>query len=757
MLKNVNQWRLAGLSGLAVAALALTGCPPTPPNGDAGVDAGDGNQCPIKANGEPAAQCQKNIDCGGGEVCDKAEDDDLGCCIKVVCTADADCTAPEECNELSGLCGVPVCDPANPGAVCQPGDVCTLVNGASQCVSAAELPTPSSCQIDPNPVIAHAGKPVELHAVGFAQNGNLVPFAQFNFSADGSLGTIANSQLTGTCAGPAVCKGTVTAQDQTGSATCTSSVSVYPAVAAGSTRVVVVDQITNKPISGVKVAARIANALQEGTTDADGAFTFTGDATAVSAFPDAYQWQSVVQAGTNDVVLYTTPLADPTKVAGVKGKFNFDNVSTQGDIKVGLGGTSISSSFTDLNFSTIVGEIANYSVDIDGVTDGPTDAPLPSGLSLSVGSTTVKDDFVVFGDPGKRVLWALGGKVRLADLGPIISSVTASDDINVGQIFGAVLPFFVKFDHAVVSNLDLTLQNRPASLGEDVATPYASWPFKALDGTDGPAVDINTPLGLSTTYTLPTLPCAPGKGQAPNCADKAFVSGAVLLSGTFVPGVGLVPLGLTAGLDDFDDQDAQDLRDGKIDYAPGTAGNPNKGDSIIGYAPAHDGLEGNPLITIAIALDINSLSGGELGASLVSHVTNSYSGAGNTFPVGSFVENQGGTYSAGAGTFALSPVGNADFYRINLSDGDDTGDWNVYFGSNAGTITLSDLRPSSVTGRTGNADVQAFRLGTGYAGLKPASYKDVFEFNGTNLRDFVLYLGAFSSQACEAGSVCNAQ
>ena len=157
--------------------------------------------------------------------------------------------------------------------------------------------------------------------------------------------------------------------------------------------------------------------------------------------------------------------------------------------------------------------------------------------------------------------------------------------------------------------------------------PYSAWPFDELTGAN--AVNLNTLLGLSANYDVPTMPCSTGQGTSPNCTGNAFTSGAVLLSGVIVPGQGIVPLGLTAGLDDPDDQDGDDVVDGKLDYKGENS--PGKGKAIIDYAPPHDGLEGNINVTLALALDINALTEGSLAASSVVHITDRY-GSSNTFP-----------------------------------------------------------------------------------------------------------------------------
>ena len=102
--------------GLSIGALALMStlmaCPGPAAEGE--------------GEGEPEG-CSSDRDCGGGSICDKANDDDAipaaddpaGVCVKVVCFTDADCADPvnEKCDTRRGIC-VPrnLCDPGNPEA-----------------------------------------------------------------------------------------------------------------------------------------------------------------------------------------------------------------------------------------------------------------------------------------------------------------------------------------------------------------------------------------------------------------------------------------------------------------------------------------------------------------------------------------------------------------------------------------------------------------------------------------------------------------
>jgi hypothetical protein len=753
---------LFSLATIALSASLYVACTTGTTPTDAGDGDGDGDAPTCEADADP---CKRNIDCAAGAVCEKeigAGVDDWGCCKKVLCTADADCADNEICDIRRGLC-VPegLCDPGNPAEKCQPGQFCIYQEGAPLCVDAAALPQPDSCTVSPAVIFVRNGAEITLQATGSLDSGALVPNASFNYGTTGTIGAVGagTSVFTAACAGPAACTGTVTATS--GGATCSADVTVYPSIADG-LRVVLFDQGSGTPINGAPVVAKVSGALVEKTTNASGEALFTagevtGTVEAVSAFPTTHHWQTVLTPSTNDVAFYTSKLPDATKSAGVKGKFDFDDVSTQGDIKLGLSGISIKSSVVDLDFALLLGEIADYEVEIEGVTDGPQDVPLPSGLVIELGNTPIKPDFVALGDPGRRILWGLGGKVRLADIGPIISSVTASgEDVNIGSILSSVLPFFSKFDHAVVSGLELTEQTRPQPPGEDQPIPYANWPFQALEGAN--AVKLNTLLSQSANYTVPSLPCDPGAFNAGSCTGSAYQSGAILLTGVIVPGQGIVPLGLTAGLDDPDDQDNNDQVDGEID-STGTSA-PPKGQVILDYAPPHDGLEGNRYITIAIALDIDTLIEGSLAASTIVHVTDSFTTL-NAFENG-FVQQQGGTFNTAAKTFAMTPVGTADFYRLNLNGAegaaDEDGEWNVYFKTAPGAaIDLASLRPAGITGRDASLDVQAFTLGNGaLPAADTPSFDELIEFNGTSFdQNFVYYMSGWASMGCEAATTEN--
>lgn len=798
MMLSSHRWGV--LASLSVVAALAAACPPPPAGGDAGPEQ-------VCAGG--ARVCDNDRLCGGG-YCDKdgdgddvaAADDQYGCCVQLVCDSNDDCEENEKCDFRRGIC-IPrdLCDPAaeNGGRCdldgdgtpetdcCTAGQLCEYTGGVPTCVDSP--PSAAECFIaiggrpiatgagdtEENPGIAVAGQALRLAATATDADGKLVPHATFTWT-----GADATGAFTGTCAGPEVCEQTVTATS--GDATCNGVITVYPAHTAGTHRVVAIDAVTGLPVVGALATATIAGALQQETTDDDGLAEFAaGEATDVSVFSNDHQWQTVIDPP-EDLLIVTAPIPSGNDVAGIKGQFDFDAVHTVGDIKLGLSGTSISANITDLNFNNIIGEIADYNVEIEDVTDpGGQVVPLPSGLVLALGQEPIKGDYITFGNRGRNIAWALGGQVRLAEIGEIISSVAASDDVNVGNILGAVLPFFATFDHAVVSGgaLDhLTASARPCNDDDDCNDGVCVSGHCAASGTGQPTendepipydqwsfpeqtIRPDTLLAQSAVYDMPDLPCTPGGYNAGSCSavvadGSAYQSGAVLLTGVMVPGIGLVPLGLTAGLDDPDDQDTNDQRDGKLDYTGDNA--PDTGTALIDYAPPHDGLEGHPFVTLAIAIDIDALtdSGGDFGASVLLHVTPKYADT-NEF-AGEFLESQGGTFTAGAaGSFALAAKGAADFYSVNVDNGGDT-EWNVWFTDDATTFAPGDFHPDPAVAaaRFQHADVQAYRLGNGYAGVPvPTTFDQLFTFNGTNFDNMLYYMGAWSSESCKDNGVCD--
>ena len=171
---------------------------------------------------------------------------------------------------------------------------------------------------------------------------------------------VSGRTITTTCTLDHSCSYTVTASALVGEATCTATITVYPEVATEDFRIVALDAQNNKTL----IASRVVVQLRDGSLDAkntgtDGSYTWegkAGDVTAISLFDNDYHWQTVIAPDSNDIVVFTRPVPEPTKATGVKGRFNYDNVQSLGEVKMAIAGTPINGDLTALDFDLVLGE-----------------------------------------------------------------------------------------------------------------------------------------------------------------------------------------------------------------------------------------------------------------------------------------------------------------------------------------------------------------------------------------------------------------
>lgn len=733
-----------------LAAVFAVGCTDSTTGDSSTGGSGGNNQC---ANN--ARTCRVAQTCGGGFECRVPDAGGDGCCVKVICTADSDCTAPAKCNIQRGICAVDACDPAVPSS-CPAGTQCVNTSNAagevlSECVPVGNVPTPATCTFDVAQFSLRQGETRKLNLTGYSAAGAQLP--RSNAALTSSAMAVATVGTDGTVtavgAGEATISGAATTP-------CTATLKVYGTVPAADARAVVFDGRTGAPLAGVKVQLR----KNTGTpvvvdTNASGEATFTGGGPAadikdITAFPAGHTWVTYVAPGTNDVAFYTDPALPAGQVAGVNGTFNLDSAAPPvGDIKLGLAAFSIAGALSDLNLAGLIGKTVPTDVVIPSASINQMDVPLPSGVYLKFSSENIKTDVDMYVDgpctsaaPCKRVLWGLGGQVSLGKIGPIISGVAGGGgDINAASILTSVLPFFKKFYHFAQGKFELT---QIADPGENVRPTFPGTPV---------TVRPNFLLAKGAQWVIPTLPTLPWD-------NTKNVSGALVLTGSLVAGQGFVPLGISAGLDECTNGSTSTCKtsaaaDGLISCADENGTSADEcmgyaaGDVVLDYAPPHDGLEGSPFATVAVALDINNLtSGTALTSVLVSlNSTITPQGSGKNNFAGDFLGFNKGGYTAATRTYTgTSRVTGADFYRLNLDTNGAT--WLVYFKPAADAFSV-EVPPvaAGVTGdRTTELDMQAFRLFTG-AG-QPASLTALEEFNSTNFDGLVNYTGAFSTQEC---------
>ncbi len=747
------------------------------------------------------AVCSDADPCPRGFFCDKefdnadgtapgdgirSADDPLGCCFLVdLCTRDIDCPVDEGCDVRRGICRPSqLCDPSADGGgqcpqrdgtsapCCEDDGLCELTDGVSSCVGQAS--DASACFVaadgriltsgdddDCDPAAVLSGHDLQLEAVGTDVNGKLVAHSTFTWAG---AGVDAGGVFHAAC-DSGVCPFTLTATTQNGGASCTGVIDVYASPVLGH-RIVVFDAKSGAPLVAVPVAATVGGIPVAGVTDADGAAEFDGDVTALSAFPDDHEWHTIVDPPA-DVVIATRRLPDPSVVAGVSGTINFDAVHTTGDIKVGLAGTAMKGPLADVDLVGVLGESAELLVDLEGITDpGGELLSIPSGVVVELGSTPTKGDFVAFGAAGTNVLWSIGGQVPLPAVGPLVSEI-AGGDVHAGTVVSGLFPLLSRFDHSFTAGLTLADTTRPRCDNGGFTCADADSCDAATGAcvtADGHRLPVDTPTWgfqnveahpdtlafADTDVVVPRLPCAAGVDDDGACVSPVsgspFYAGVVVMVGALIPGVGVVPLGFSAGLDDPDDLDGQNQTDGLVDSAD-RANGPQQGHVAVSAAPEHDGLEGLPLVTVAFARQ-DFLDGGD-GSALVRVSKGSVDGAG--FPAGAFLEPPAGAFTPDDGHVALGPADvGVDVRRVRLDDGAGAS-WNVWLPVDVLAFDVTELHPvpAAAAARVRHARLESFALG----GDGPASYEALFE--GEGLEEPRVFAAAATTM-CRPGGVCAA-
>jgi hypothetical protein len=546
-------------------------------------------------------ECRNDDDCPGeANLCRE------GHCVQVTfCAADDDCEATDFCNDegqcegrdrcmtddqcgetqvcLDGRCHeVPTCDRDGDGCPperecvagrciericrsnedCAEGQVCT----AGECTEAEVIVpdrvlvvTPfgacdsgnaTACRLP-----ADIGSTFELRMMALDVNGNgiagLIPVWA---SSAGAVASVNGAgQLEAIAAGSVLI--TVTAG---GVESRPLTVTVAPA--ALEDRLRLVDQM-GRAVSGASVA--VNGVWQDDRSDADGYVTLTAPATTfdLSAVAEGYDQLVLVGiaagAGVFDATL-VLPVSRAGTAAGFTASVNFAGVHSEGGGELSISGASISD-VLDFDLVGLIGDVFTTELNIPGL--GQQSVPMAGGLTFAAQQPfpiTVKDTVYARGAPGVRSAWSFGGRVSPLDL---IGQVQQAD--GIADIVLAVFPLIEHFDHGMLAGLNLS------------ALPMIT-DADDIDG-DGDRAEQVPNWDRFPARTLRPNVVQNGRTEIvlPGAADA---SGSVITGGVYHPGVGFVPLGLTA-------------RDG--DQAERF---------MFRVAPAYGGLEGSDYVFAALAM-----------------------------------------------------------------------------------------------------------------------------------------------------------
>lgn len=705
---------LVGAAFGFAASFGSLSCGGTPADQDAGIDAGDpfcidssecgdpncyrcnqatGNcepGCRSKANcmahcatgGAPLPQCTGTFGC----VCDE------GVCKPFVCSADSECGAGSGLLCLDGACKA--------------------------------APTAASCTVWPSYAVMHLNRETQFYVIPKDATGRPVPLgASFDWVAnDGFVERVdaTSGKFKGLKAHlPTEPKSpSVKAQLRTNTqVSCTAEVLVYGAVAAGR-RVVVIDELSGRPLAGARV---VVGSLTGADTDARGTALFPAASTTspltVSVFHADFTYLTIVDTLKADLLI---PMRRHTneKWGGYKGKFT--NLSRSAEIHIGVAGTSIPGSLTDFSFDVLVGPSIPTTIEFSG--NKFPDAPIPSGVVIGVGGATPfkeayqalgiagacgDDAKMASGSCGTRAGWSLMGDVQLSKIAPLFDQFSGGN-IDVGKLLAAILPQFKSFRSQVLPDVTFDLSSATATAGGKTVPDFAidaTFPVKNMT----PSV----PLGIKAFLEVPTLPKSGGN----------FMEGAVILGGSMVPGRGVVPLGLTAGVDADATSTNAALRtpDGKLNSETAS-----DGVATLRMAPNNGGIEGSKYGVVAIALSLSSAGVGGASATISGLVgfydkipyQESPSAANNLkFQAGGFVTlPEAASYDFRTGTLTTGPaIGGANVYRLAFTNSRKQR-WVVYF-SGSGTVGVPPTpNLAAFPDRTMAGDADRTDLNSGQAG-----------------------------------------
>ena len=477
-----------------------------------------------------------------------------------------------------------------------------------------------------------------------------------------------------------------------------------------------------------------------GVTDANGKCTAIGttDNIHVKANMDCsgttpcYEAVSVVGITKNTYVIHLpqaklNPDISQTLLGGIRGITTDSNgVDLKSDphnaMWMSYTATSIAGNIQDMPFRVINGELFNTKLVISTPISYALVLPFSGGIRAAAPllqineidkNQLVKDNYVAPAIPGLRTAWAFGGGLnsrQVTELVPVIMTIVSEcTDISTcpfGKILVLTLPIINNMGQSIVSAVDIPARATIPTKCIDNITAYASCSLKTPTADGGytycpgtvsspscnpPMVDnlymsdyinltnlvmkITAKMTLRTKWTIPELPTIPN----PNVAwTNICMDGANIIAATNIPGVGVVPLGVTAGVVQPDSQKAE--ANCKIHWA--TDANPDQlteGQEMLRFVPLQHGLEGNKYTYVVMSANFNSLFAGSPLMTVIVIKDETSVGMAKDISDKTFLRlavgaalNRGNGVIAGTVTPAVAVTG-ASFYRYRINDDYDTG------------------------------------------------------------------------------------
>jgi hypothetical protein len=555
---------------------------------------------------------------------------------------------------------------------------------------------------------------------------------------------------------------------------CTANVWVYAGLQpADGKRVIVIDELSGRPIPGAVVAIGGTTVATDALGVASFASLTPGTPETVSVFEPAHDYVTVVNITRDDMLIPIRRNADQAW-GGFQGKFT--NLPSDASLHIGMAGTSMPGSFVDLSFSQLVGPDSPTIWNLGGQN---TCSDIPSGVVVGMGGTApFKGTFGVVGSAGvcsdeatieaglcgTRSAWALMGDIPIFELN--LSQIANFTDIGAIPVLVPVLPATSRFDSQVKRDVSFGLANgatenfpacnEPTKSGGWSSTPIPNYP-DFTNSAAFPSEDLapQIPLAFRTFVDVPKLPQVQVNGT------PQYLEGAILLGGSIVPSRGVVPLGLTSALGSTDEYRTNG-------FLIGDSG--QNGVIKLHMAPNSGGVEGCEYGVVVMALSTSQLAQNSAASSVSALIAFedklTFEGAPDpsvdiSFPGGFLPIPQGASYDYRGSTFTPPEPGiaGAAFYRVAFFDNSGLR-WLVYFASGTVNVPSPPLGTADRTmaGDDPRTDLKSTQVGSAFAltafGTTSVGESDVlghlFDFAPTpgddtlNASSLVLFTNAFS-------------
>jgi hypothetical protein len=661
--------------------------------------------------------CVYSINCAPGSICnDPADpyyvaDADNGICIKVICDSDSDCVDGKTCNPEK-ICEAPLCQTDDE---CAAGNYCS----GGECLTRPDASQVASCAVISGSHAIREAQTVDLTATAKNTNGAVLGAIEFKWTSDKTdVASTAGSVATGASAsGTAKVTAVVSGNE---SVACTGEVSItnFATLGMGEGRVIAAASKNGAPIAGATVWMATTSTTMMGTTGADGSVVFSGvagDVSHVTVQRDGWQSVSVLSPGTNDVYLLANKKPDRTVAGGFRGAVDL-SATKRADIKLAIAGPALPANVLDLELESLLGDSIETVINAPdlGLTDEKVD--LPGGIMLALGTQTFTDDsassnlrcqgdappagslgcYVSRSPEGPSAAWVLGGQLKLSAISSIAGQLSGvlggggSDELPIGDLLTALLPLLRSMSHGVNAGLDITNHpkvNTTMGMG-DCSDPSLSSYDANCQGDfskyDKISLATNQRLRLLSAVAVPKLPVLPKGG---------FAAGVMVIAGAVIPGRGLLPLGLTAGID----VEKEEVADGFVFGASEPFG-PNSekladGEVALAMAPLHSGIEAAKLQLISIALDPNSIASS--GGTQLSTIINRVARVGEKQAItGEFLGFPTGTFDTASAKFTPTGTGvaGAQSMRMVVTNSSTNDEWLIYVPNGASAeVTLPNV------------------------------------------------------------------